>query len=66
MMAEREPDGWEVVTREGHERQRLLDMMRLPLEAKLDWLEDAQRLVEQIAGKLGPGGREPQGRSAKD
>lgn len=58
-MTSREPDGWEVVTREGHERRRLLDQMQLPLKDKLDWLEDAQRLVERIAGKLGPSNVEP-------
>lgn len=61
-MADRgqEPErGWEVGW-EGHtlaQRQRLA---RLPLTAKLEWLEEAQRLVERMRpGSAPPGGSAP-------
>jgi hypothetical protein len=38
------PCGWE-----GHERAQLRRMAELPFRLKLQWLEDAQRLVLQLS-----------------
>jgi hypothetical protein len=46
------PRGWE-----GHERAQLRWMAQLPFRLKLQWLEEAQRLVLQLSQQLGaPGG----------
>ena len=37
------PKGWE-----GHRRAQLLRMARLPFSQKLDWLDQANRLVRHI------------------
>ena len=42
------PRGWE-----GHERAQLRWMAELPFRVKLQWLEDAQRLVLQLGGQQG-------------
>jgi hypothetical protein len=48
MMADRDEiweRGWE-----GHEREQLIRLARLPLAQKLQWLEEAHRLVRQLTG----------------
>jgi hypothetical protein len=45
--------GWEPGW-EGHRRAQMLRLARLPLAEKLQWLEEAQKLVEALRG-----GREP-------
>jgi hypothetical protein len=37
--------GWD-----GHDREQLIRLARLPLAQKLQWLEEAHRLVRQLNG----------------
>jgi len=47
--------GWEAGW-DAHRRAQLLRMARLTLEEKLQWLEDAQRLVTHLEGDESTGG----------
>ena len=46
------PDNDEIWERgwDGHDREQLIRLARLPLPQKLQWLEEAHRLVRQLNG----------------
>ncbi len=46
--------GWE-----GHDRAQAARLAKLPLSAKLDWLEQAQVLVRKLASARSPGESSP-------
>lgn len=48
-MAEKNPDpAWESATFDGLRRVQLREQARLPVRAKLDWLDDAQQFVSGV------------------
>lgn len=48
-MADPTPDpAWEAATFEGSRRVQLREQARLPVGAKLDWLDDAQQFVSGV------------------
>lgn len=51
-MGDKPEQGWEKGWA-GHERDQLLRLAKLPLEKKIEWLEEAQRLSDRLARRRG-------------